>query len=179
MMDDENHPDLTVYSEDQSAAYLARAIIAGTDDLVQRVQFVAAGPANLVRLLGVLAAEDKMPTKSVGLLDGDQGAAKGCLVLPGGSESPERVVFGAIASSARWGDLGARIGIPAASIQEKVLDAMNLQDAHRWTRHISDSLNGLLTANRVWEEAVDFYVAEILDASEKEAFVSSVTDVLT
>ena len=175
MMDDEQSPDLTIYAEDERAVYLASVLLSGDPATLQRIKAVAAGPANVVKILGSLAEQGKLPAPSVGLLDGDEQPSAGCLVLPGGA-SPERAVFDAIAASARWGDFAARLGLTEAVVQEAVADAMNLQDAHEWPRHMATAIHGVLTTRRAWEEAVDFYVAELIPAAERAAFVQSVTD---
>jgi len=175
MMDDEQHPDLVVYAEDDRAGYLGAALLGDDPGRLQRLQFVATGPANVVKALGKLGSEGMLPVRSIGLLDADQDASVGCVVLPG-DDAPERVVFRSIADSGRWADFAARLGTTAGATQEAVEDALNLENSHDWPQHIADKLRGPWGPRRIWEEAADFYVDELLPPSDREAFVESVTD---
>jgi predicted ATPase len=183
MMDDEFHPDLVVYAEDERASYLGRTILALYDDeLVRRIQFVAAGASNVVKILGQLAETGRLPGLSTGLLDGDEVALgadppPGCLVLPG-SEMPERVVFNAVVASGRWQDLALRLGVDEGLLTQAVEDAMNQQDAHDWPGHVSSTLRGPLTERRVWEELCDFYASALLTVDERREFGEPFEDLI-
>jgi predicted ATPase len=177
MMDDEQHPDLILYAEDERAGYLGAALLADDPERLRRLQFVSTGPANVVKTLGKLGGEGKLPGPSIGLLDADQEPSEGCVVLPG-DDSPERVVFGALAESSRWQEFATRLGATPGMVEEAVADAMNLENPHDWPQHVADKLRGPLGTRRIWEEAVDFYVDELLPKAEREAFVEAVTDYL-
>jgi predicted ATPase len=177
MMDDEHHPDLRIYAEDERAAYLGTALVAHEDDLLNRVKFVAAGAANVVKALGHLAATDRLPGRSIGLLDGDEPTSEGCINLPGQS-APELEVFNGILAAARWADLGARLGVPEGVIEEAVRDAMNLENHHEWPLHVADTLRGAWTRRKVWEEFADFYAGELISAADRDDFAQRIKDLI-
>lgn len=178
LMDDERHPDLVLYLEDERAAHLCFAFTVTEDDTLRdRVEFLPVGPANVVKALGLLVAEDKLGVKALCVLDADETDAPGCIRLPGTS-APEVVVFNAFVE-ADWAPLAARLGgVNAGSLKEAVQDAMNISDHHLWPTHVADALGGTLTRRRVWEEFAEYYAQEkIVDAVRRD-FVDLIRDAL-
>lgn len=88
-LDDDVHPEVHLFVEDRDAAVLVREMLASEPkaaELIPRVSISPVGPANVVMTLGQLANEDKLPYRSLAILDGDHSVA-GCVSLPGGRRS--------------------------------------------------------------------------------------------
>lgn len=115
MMDDERHPDLVLYLEDERAAHLCLALAVTEDATMRdRLSLVPVGPSNVVKSLGSLVQQDKLGTRARCVLDADEDPAPGCIKLPGGA-APEPDVFGAIHAE-DWEPLAAGLAVDAGSL---------------------------------------------------------------
>jgi len=180
MMDDEEHPDITAYceDEDQTSAHLIFSLLAVEDAAFARqVKVIPVGPASVVKTLGALAAADRLPSVGLGVLDADEAASAGCVRLPG-AEAPEREVF----SSLDEGDFAAlapHLNTTPAGLREAITDAMSLANHHEWTKHIAAALGGTVTPRKVWEEAAEHWARVLVDPAERAAFAQSFRDRLS
>ena len=149
-IDDEVHPECFLFVEDKEAKILLREIIARSaeaETILGKIGIFPVGPANVVKMLGELAFNEKLPYKGMGILDGDVDASVGCISLPGDS-SPEQVVFADLKDQ-NWGSLSDRFGIGAGELYAYLEDAMLEPDPHRWTEFVGNRV--LKSKHTVWE----------------------------
>jgi hypothetical protein len=173
LMDDESHPELDVHCEDAEAAYLIEMMLSVDAEAMRgRIRTTPVGPADVVRTMGRLAIQSRLTQKSVAVLDGDQAASEGCLVLPGG-DAPEKSVYRAVLASASWQIVGERLGVPAKDVSDATTDALNISNHHAWTAEIARQLS-IVRPARVWEAFADVWVKDLLDTGSRKAFVKSI-----
>ncbi|WP_236830116.1 AAA family ATPase [Blastococcus sp. KM273128] len=177
LMDEIRHPDLTVYCEDEADAVATERILGEVAaSIVPRVHIVAAGPANVVQSLGELAMKGVLPGRGVGVLDGDQEAAPGCVVLPGGA-APERVIFEGQTTES-IDDAAARLGVRAGDLAEALDDARRLPQHHTWPRRTAAALGPRHRADRVWDALVAAWVGTVASSEELTGFADGINAAL-
>jgi predicted ATPase len=138
-MDDVRHPECEVYVEDERAAVWLREILSRhSKSLFVRCSFIPYGAANLGVALGQMVSSNRLGRPTRVFLDGDQGAAQGCLLLPG-NDAPERVVFAKLRQE-NWRHLWTRIGRDVSSVSDACSRAMTLGDHHEWVRAAANDL---------------------------------------
>jgi predicted ATPase len=159
-MDDEPHPECELFVEDEGAKMLLNEVLsAHCRDIFPRCQIIPYGAANLGMALGQMVVNNRFPRPTVVFLDGDNDAAPGCSILPGG-DAPERVVFNALRRrQPAWGDLWARIGRDLASTADACERAMLLGDHHDWVNYAANQLQvGGMT---LWQAMCAEYAARL------------------
>ena len=138
-MDDVRHPECEVYVEDErSSTWLKEILSRHAREIFVRCSFVPYGAANLGVALGQMVQSNRFPRPSRIFLDGDQGRAVGCVLLPG-NDAPERVVFGKLRDN-NWRHLWTRIGRDVASVSDACARAMTLGDHHEWVKAAANEL---------------------------------------
>lgn len=174
LMDDDRHPDLTLYCEDERAAGLVEGILRRTspEDL-ERLQVLPVGPAGTVRVMGDLSARAKFREPGLGVLDGDQGAAPGCINLPGLALPPERAVIESM-NEENLVSVAERLGERPGDLMDAHEDAIRLDDHHAWPRRVAERLSGTTRATRVWEAYADVWIRDILLDEEVSRFADRV-----
>ncbi|GAB3003443.1 bacteriophage protein [Amycolatopsis acidiphila] len=175
LMDDVGHPELTLYCEDAESVFLVDRIVSYEDfnsTLAKRIRMVSVGPASTVKAIGRVAAEGKLPGKGLGVLDGDQDLAEGCIKIPG-SKSPEATLFQSF-TSAQWASVAELLGVRPGDLEDAVEDAMRLENVHTWCRRTAERLGPRVRAQRVWEDAVSVWVDQILPDADRKAFVEEI-----
>ncbi|MEV6518954.1 AAA family ATPase [Micromonospora chalcea] len=174
MMDDTVHPELTLYCEDLTAKVFAERLLAAADDqdLIKRIRVVPVGPADTVRTLGRVAEDGAFAEKCLGVLDGDQAPARGCVVLPGGLP-PERAAFVSL-SDEQWEEVARRLAVRPGDLLDSKEDAMCLDQHHAWSRRVAESLGPRIRASRVWEDVAAVYAEMTVAQTDREAFADSV-----
>ena len=178
LMDDQQRPELIVYCEDTKAADVIDSILRASDtSLLQRIRVVPVWPASTVRVFGTLITENRLPDRAVGVLDGDQDEAPGCIRIPGGS-APERAVFEDL-DEATWTIVAERLGAHPGSLLDAVEDAMRVDEHHTWVARTAERLHGRTRPSAVWEAAVDVWVRDVLPNSDKTDFAASIAGMLT
>ncbi|WP_257311378.1 ATP-dependent nuclease [Geothrix fuzhouensis] len=176
-LDEMVHPEAFVYVEDRSAEVWVREIIARHPEgqtLMSRIRISPVGPANVVAMMGKLAAAGKLPQPGLGVLDGDQAAADGCARLPG-EDAPERVVFLELRDR-NWGNLHDRFGIGAGDLHTYLEDAVLSPDFHRWPSLVGDRI--LKSATSVWETMATEWCRECLADDDRDMVVDAVKTIL-
>jgi len=176
-LDDLVHPEAFVFVEDRLAEVLVREIIARHPDganLISRVRISPVGPANVVRVMGQLASENKLPNRGMAILDGNQEASPGCSRLPG-VDAPERVVFLGLRAK-NWGRLHERFGIGAGDLHTYLEDALLNADFHRWPALVGDRI--LKSATSVWETMATEWCRECLPQADRDTLIGSIKAVL-
>ncbi len=150
-IDEHVHPELHLFVEDRDAATLLREIVASDprgSQLLQRIDIGSVGPANVVQLMGELAATNRLPyKKALAVLDGDKEATRGCVKLPG-NDAPERTVFSDLKARGYEG-LNERFGVGAGDLFTFLDDAQLIPDHHAWPANVGDKV--LQSSRSVWE----------------------------
>lgn len=161
-MDDEHHPECELFVEDQRAeVWLGEILSKHAPAVFVKCSRIPYGAANLGVALGQIAAAGRLPRPTVIFLDGDQGEAVGCQLLPG-EDAPERVVFTDLAAQ-NWRHLWTRIGRDLASVSDACTQAMLLADHHDWVRYAANQL--MCGGDILWQAMC----CEWADMSEPEA----------
>lgn len=146
-MDDESHPELDIYVEDDAARILLEEIIVSTKkELIRRCEIIAFGAASVGLALGIMVSEHRFARPSIVFLDADQEISKGCLLLPG-DDSPERVVFNGLKSEG-WKNVPERIGRAPSETIDALESAMTKADHHEWVPDAADRL--VVGGNELW-----------------------------
>jgi energy-coupling factor transporter ATP-binding protein EcfA2 len=176
-IDEETHPELSLFVEDRPSQVLVREILASAtsgSDVLPRVQICPVGSCNIVATLGKLASTGKLPYPGLGVVDADQQPTDGCIALPGHA-APERVVFGNLHEQ-NWPNLPQRFGIGAGALFQYLEDAMLEPDHHQWTALVGDNVR--MSATRVWDILATEWCRSCLPSEERDAFVQAVIEVL-
>ena len=176
-LDDIVHPEAYVFVEDRLAEVWLREMLVRHPDganLLSRIRISAVGPANVVRVMGQLAADGKLPQRGTAMLDGDQELAPGCTRLPGG-EPPERVVFLGL-RAANWGALHERFGVGAGDLHTYLEDAVLNPDFHRWPALVGDKI--LKSGTSVWETMATEWCRVCLQDADRDTVVNAIKGVL-
>lgn len=154
-MDDEPHPEVDIYVEDKSALILMSEVLARyRPDDYTRVKVTPFGSAEAGKTLGALAERQRLPRPALVVLDGDQQATDGCVILPGG-EAPERVVFADL-ESLGWPDVAGRLSRAHADLVDSVHRAMTDADHHTWLRTVANDV--LLGTDELWRVMVTVWL---------------------
>lgn len=173
-MDDENHPECELYVEDERAAvWLGEILSRHARNIFVRCDRVPYGAANLGVALGQIAAAKRFRRPTVVFLDGDQGDAQGCTLLPGG-DAPERVVFADLAHK-NWLNLWTRIGRDIATVTDACNRAMLLGNHHEWVRQAA---NELMCGSDVLWQAMCSEWADQASIEEVQYIIDAIQDAL-
>lgn len=171
LMDDEAYPELIVYCEDDKAEYLIQRFIAFTDpDSLSRLTAIIAGPASSVKTLGLMAKQGRLPGLVIGVLDGDQAASPGCVLIPGRA-APERAVYEGLTVDG-WRIVAERLGVREGDLADGWEHARRIpQKHHVWTERIAEKLPAHIRKSRIWESACDVWIEDMLDEQIRKDFV--------
>jgi hypothetical protein len=159
-MDDEAHPECELFVEDEAAkAMLAEVLSKHARDLFPRCQIIPYGTSNLGMALGQMVIAKRFPRSTVVFLDGDNDAAPGCVILPGG-DAPERAVFAAMrAYQPPWDGLWTRVGRDLASVSDACERAMLLNDHHDWVNYAANQLQ--VGGQTLWQAMCAEYASHL------------------
>jgi hypothetical protein len=175
-MDDYQHPECDLYTEDQRSAELVKAILAARKPLLfPRCQPVAYGAASVGYALAQMAAEKRFPRPSCVFIDGDQQPRPGCIALPG-DDAPERVVFAELGEK-NWGSLHQRIARPFSSVADACAASMSFSNHHEWVKLAADKL--LLGSDILWHAMCAAWVEECLTDERAEHVTQPIADALS
>jgi len=138
-MDDERYPEVELYVEDnRSATLLSEILSKHAQEIFLRCEIIPFGAANLGVALGQMVAANRFPRPTRVYLDGDQGEAIGCILLPG-NDAPERVVFERLRQN-NWRELWTRIARDIAAVSDACVSAMRLGNHHEWVNAAATEL---------------------------------------
>lgn len=147
-MDDEQHPEIELYVEDNNTKiWLSEILSRHSPELFVRCSIVPYGAANLGVALGQMVQNHRFARPTRVFLDGDQAPQPGCIVLPG-FDAPERVVFNDLKSK-NWINLSARIGRDISVVSDACTMAMTLGDHHAWVTAAANEL--MCGGNVLWQ----------------------------
>lgn len=171
-IDDIIHPEIHIFLEDNEAVALFWEIIRHQpdkfDEISRKVVTKAVGAYNVLETLGTLAGQNKLPYKSLSIVDGDKrGDCPHCFSLPG-DLPPEILVFQGLKRN-EWKELDARFGIGAGSLFKYLDDAMLLPDHHKWTTYVGDKIKK--SKDTVWSILIDEWCRQCLSEDDMIQFV--------
>ena len=173
-MDDVQHPECELFVEDTRAAvWLSEILSRHGREYFIRCSIIPYGAANLGVALGQMVQAKRFPRPTRVFLDGDQGSAEGCVLLPGG-DAPERVVFERL-KTVQWRNLWSRIGRDISLVTDACEQAMTLTDHHDWVR---SAANQLMCGGDVLWQAICCEWAETIAGSEVKPIIDCVEDAL-
>jgi predicted ATPase len=139
-MDDVPHYECDLFVEDMRAKIMLTELLTAADsDMARQCQVIPAGAASVCTTLGLMVGENKFPRPTRVFLDGDQGGAYGCHVLPG-DDAPEPVVFKALAEL-NWAGLDVRVGRALSDVIDACRGAMTLTNHHDWVGSAASRLS--------------------------------------
>ena len=177
-IDDIIHPEVHIFLEDNEAVSLFWEIIKQKpdkfDELSKRVLAKAVGAYNILETLGTLAEQNKLPYKSLSIVDGDKSAVcPHCYSLPG-NLAPEQQVFHDL-KEREWDNLDARFGIGAGTLFKFFDDAMLIPDHHEWTTYVGDKIKK--SKDVVWSILIDEWCRKCLSEEQVDEFVNKIDQV--
>lgn len=168
-MDDQPHYEVDVFVEDEHAGRMVVEILAAHDpDLALQCQTVPYGAASVGMALGQMVAEARFPRRTCVFLDGDRGAATGCLILPG-DDAPERVVFEAL-QEINWAKVHERIGRPFPELADACTRAMTATDHHDWVQEAARRL--ILGGDTLWQAMCAEWATRCLRREDARSLVT-------
>jgi hypothetical protein len=174
-MDDEHHPECELYVEDVRAeVWLGEILSRHAREHFVRCAIIPYGAANLGVALGQMVEANRFPRPTRVFLDGDQGAAPGCMLLPG-DDAPERVIFEKLKKE-KWRHLWTRIGRDLSLVSDSCEQAMTLVDHHDWVRAAA---NQLMCGSDVLWQAMCSEWAEATPKAELQPLLDYIGDALT
>lgn len=174
-MDDESYPECELYVEDTRAAvWLSEILSRHARELFVRCSIIPYGAANLGVALGQMVEAKRFPRPTRVFLDGDQGDAIGCVLLPGG-DAPERVVFEKLQRE-KWRHLWTRIGRDVALLSDACEQAMTLANHHEW---VMSAAKQLMCGSDVLWQAMCCEWAEAIPKTNVQYIIDNVGDALT
>lgn len=176
-LDDEVHSELHLFVEDREAATLLREIIAKEPDggdILGRIQILPVGAVNVVQMMGQLGQANRLPFKSLAVVDGGEVAGPGVFRLPGDS-SPEVTVYAAL-KQANWPNLSQRFGVGAGNLHAFLEDAMLAPDHHTWNASVGDRV--VKSRHSVWETVASEWARSCLTTGERDSIVNPIKEML-
>jgi predicted ATPase len=174
-MDDVVHTECDLYVEDDEAAtMLIEIMVSQKPDLVRRCRVIPYGAAPVGRSLGQMVAGRRFPRPSCVFLDGDAGAAVGCLALPG-EDAPEVVVFEAL-QERDWGAVQQRVGRAFPDVASACTKAMAQTDHHDWVREAANTL--VLTTDTLWHAMCAEWATTIMEPDAAGEILQVIEDAL-
>ncbi|MBR5622252.1 MAG: AAA family ATPase [Opitutales bacterium] len=179
-IDDVAHPELQVYLEDKEANALFWEIIKIQRpdcyrDYCNKIKTTAVGSYDIVNTLDSLAKNNKLPFKSLSIVDGDKkDECPNCLAFPG-SLAPEKQVMLNLKSK-NWAGVSTRFGIGSGSLYSVLDEAILNPDHHCWTTEIGNKI--MKSKDEVWSILIEIWVKECLSPEEASVFVQAIDDTL-
>ncbi|ABZ94611.1 ATP-dependent endonuclease [Leptospira biflexa serovar Patoc strain 'Patoc 1 (Ames)'] len=168
-MDENDHPDLYIFTEDMEAATIVYEIIKKHDNsstILRRVLAKPVGPSNVVEILGTLKVEGRLPYMSLSVLDADKPTSNGCIKLPG-NLAPERQIYKDLKSN-NWNELENRFNVGPGILYSILDEAILLPNHHDWNEFVGNKLKK--SKSHVWEILVNQWVNTCLTQNEIDNF---------
>lgn len=174
-MDDVPQPECDLYVEDERAAkMLIEILIKHAEPVIRRCRTIIYGAASVGQALGQMVAKKRFPRPSCVFLDGDQGAADGCINLPG-AEAPERVVFESLKDN-KWLELYKRTGRPFSEVSDACTQAMMFPEHHDWVKAAASRL--LVSGDFLWQAMCSEWATNCLSSDEARKLFQPIEDEL-
>lgn len=174
-IDEMEHPEVYVHLEDDEAITFFWEILkkdtARYDEYTKKFSTKAVGSCSIVGTLNKLAMQNKLPYKSISIVDGDKREEyPRCISLPG-TKAPERMVFEDL-KALNWNRLDERFGVGAGILFQYLDDATLLPDHHEWTTYVGNKIKK--SKGSVWSIMVEEWCKQCLDSAAKEQFITNI-----
>ena len=174
---DVEHPLVYLHVEDEEAVCLFWAIIKNKSNLFDEyskiLSVIPVGSYSVVKNLNDYAVNNKLPYKSVSIVDGDMAdECPACIHFPG-QLPPEKIVFSDL-KNCQWNKLDERFGVGAGDLFKYLEDAMLQTDHHWWTKCVGDKVRK--SKDAVWDILTDEWCKQCLSKEEADKFINSVRD---
>jgi predicted ATPase len=176
-MDDVQQYECDLYVEDERAKWMLTEILVAhspQQELVQRCRLIPYGASSVGKALGQMASKSRFPRPSCVFLDGDEGAAPGCIALPG-DDAPERVVMSSLKAQG-WLGVPSRTGRDHATFVDECERAMLLSDHHDWVTQAASHL--VLGGNTLWQALCAEWAKNCLDPATGKKISQAVQDAI-
>lgn len=179
-IDEQEHPEVYAHLEDEEAITFFWEILKKDterfDEYLKKISTKAVGSCSVVGTLNNLAVQNKLPYKSISIVDGDKrDEYPTCISLPG-TKAPERMVFEDL-KALNWNRLDERFGIGAGKLFQYLDDATLLPDHHEWTTYVGNKIKK--SSGSVWSIMVEEWCKQCMDSVTEEQFISAVSSQLT
>ncbi|MGY3899324.1 AAA family ATPase [Aeromonas veronii] len=172
-MDEETHPEIDVYVEDDSARILMEEILARKAlEYLGRCSISAFGSASVGKALGLMVEGQRFSRPTIVILDGDQDPAPGCLILPG-DDAPERCIFEDL-QSIGWNGVSSLINRSHSDFVNAAENAMTLSDHHDWIKSVSDRV--ILGSEELWRAMCRVWIEDCADDDTANTIIESISD---
>lgn len=173
-IDDKSHPELYVFLEDDEAVSLFWEILKHDntryDELCKKLSTRAVGSCSVVGTLNDLGRTNKLPYKSLAIVDGDKRRDySNCLALPG-DLAPEKQVFTDL-KNLGWNRLDERFGIGAGTLFKHLDDAVLLPNHHEWTTYVGDHIKK--SKDSVWAILIEEWHRQCLNEEDYANFIEN------
>ena len=178
-MDENLHPELYVFVEDEEAETIINEIIKKTDstgNILKQISVRPIGSYSVVDAVAGVIRTGKLPYKGLAIVDGDKiGECKnGCIGLPG-TEAPERKIMGDL-KAIGWQNLDNRFGIGAGTLFKILNDSTLTPDHHGWTTYIGDRIKQ--SKSYVWSVMVEEWCKQCLSCEEQQRIYKAIEEKL-
>jgi predicted ATPase len=174
-MDEEAHPELDVYVEDEIAGIMFEEIVAANRlPALTQCEVIPYGAASVGKALGLMVHQNRFPRKSIVFLDGDQETTEGCLRLPG-DDAPERVVFEAL-KKIGWQGVAARINRKHVDLVDASESAMTATNHRDWLRLMANQI--IIGGHELWRAMCIVWAAECLSKDAASEIVQALDDAI-
>lgn len=178
-IDEGEHPEVYVHLEDDESITFFWEILkkdaARYDEYTKKISTKAVGSCSVVGTLNEWAMQDKLPYKSISIVDGDKREEyPKCLSLPG-TKAPERMVFEDL-KALNWNRLDERFGIGAGTLFQYLNDATLLPDHHEWTTYVGNKIKK--SKGSVWSIMAEEWCKQCLDSAVEEQFITKISNQL-
>jgi predicted ATPase len=174
-MDEVPTYECDLYVEDDRAKYmLTEIIVSHAKTLAGRCRVIPYGTASVGQALGQMVFNRRFPTPSCVFLDGDQGDAPGCVLLPG-EDAPERVVFDALRAK-NWQGLSQRVGRAFSNVADACNRAMILKSHHDWLDRAATDLT--LSTDILWQAMCSEWASSCLASEEARKVTQPIEDIV-
>ncbi|ADN77705.1 AAA ATPase [Ferrimonas balearica DSM 9799] len=172
-MDEEVHPEVDVYVEDDTAKILLEEILANKSlESLARCSISAFGAASVGKSLGQMVVGNRFSRPTVVILDGDQDPAPGCLILPG-VDAPERMVFEDLRDKG-WLDIAPLINRSHSDFVSAAVNALTLPDHHEWIKSVADRM--VLGGDELWRAMSRAWIQNCAEENIAQDIIESISD---
>lgn len=181
-IDDAFHRDFYVFVEDDFAKILIENIIRLNDknfEILPRIEIKDLGDYNIVKTIGKLLYNNKLPYRGLAFVDGDvdddKFINKEYFKLPGNGMPPEKLVLYSLKEK-NWNKLSDKFNIGAATLYQIFNDALLLPNHHNWITYIGDKI--YQSKNTVWEYLVEEWVKVCASVDDINLVLNPIKDMI-
>jgi len=172
-MDEEVHPEVDVYVEDEVAKIFLEEILAKQSlSSLARCSIAAFGAASVGKSLGQMVEGRRFSRPTVVILDGDQDPTPGCLILPG-EDAPERIVFEGLQQN-NWQGVAPLINRSHSDFVSAAENALTLPDHHEWVKSVADRV--ILGSEELWRAMSRVWINNCADDNIAEDIIQVIID---